>query len=239
MGASAASQDGKVMIRLCILDFDGTLCGTHEAIAFCLNRTFDLHRQPRPSTERLEAAIKAGVVMVEAVVMLTEGRLHDVEAQEWATTYRTLYREHGLERSILFPSVKEGLERMKDKGRSLVIASNKAAESVATALEHYEIAQYIDLSVCDPKGIPKKPDPASYTQIIAPTFPQVMPAEIVVVGDTHADLGLARNIGALSCWAGYGYGNQAACLSMKPDMVIEAFSELVAGLDSLDRGHRL
>jgi phosphoglycolate phosphatase len=219
------------MIKLCILDFDGTLCGTHEAIAFCLNRTFDLHKQPRPSPERLEAAIKAGVVMVEAVVMLTEGRLLDAEAQDWASTYRTLYREHGLERSILFPGVKEGLARLKDSGRSLVIASNKAAASVATALEHYEIAQYIDLSVCDPKGIPKKPDPASYTQIIAPAFPDVMPAEIIVVGDTHADLGLARNIGAFSCWAGYGYGDQAACLAMKPDIVIEAFGELVPRLD--------
>lgn len=219
------------MIKLCILDFDGTLCGTHDAIAFCLNRTFDLYNQPRPSPERLDAAIKAGVVMVEAVAMLTDGRLQDAEAQEWTSTYRTLYREHGLERSILFPGVKEGLERLKDSGRSLVIASNKAAASVATALEHYDIARYIDLSVCDPEGIPKKPDPASYTQLIAPAFPHIMPAEIIVVGDTHADLGLARNIGALSCWARYGYGDQAACLAMNPDIVIEAFGELEVRLD--------
>jgi phosphoglycolate phosphatase len=222
------------MIRLCILDFDGTLCGTHDAIAFCIDRTFDHYDVPRPSVERREAVIETGVVMAEAMAILNAGTRHEDDARQWAATYRALYREHGIAHSHLFPGVAEALAQLKASGRTLVIASNKAPASVEIALVYYGLASFIDLSVCDPQGVPKKPDPASYTRLIAPVFPGIEPHEIVMVGDTAADLGFARNIGAYFAWASYGYGDPRAGLGARADVVLKAFAQLPSLIDTLE-----
>ncbi|WP_438390435.1 HAD family hydrolase [Caballeronia sp. DA-9] len=214
------------MIRLCIFDFDGTLCGTHDAIAVCIDATFDHYGVPRPGVKRREAVIETGVVMAEAMAILNADTPYERDAEQWATTYRALYREHGLAHSYLFDGVKDTLECLKAGGRTLVIASNKAPASVDIALAHYGLAPFIDLAVCDPQGVPKKPDPASYTQLIAPAFPGMKPADIVMVGDTAADLGFARNIGAYFAWASYGYGDPDAGLAAGSDAVLNTFAEL-------------
>jgi len=219
------------MIRLCILDFDGTLCGSHDAIRYCINLTFDHYGVERPAPDRLEAAIAAGVVMSEAMSMLTDGRLGTDGAGQWAATYRALYLQHGLAHSFIFPDVERTLAALKQKGVAMVIASNKSEAAVQQAIDHFGIGRFIDLLVCDPPGIAKKPDPACYSTLIAPAFPDVLPEQIVVVGDTHADLGLARNIGAHACWAAYGYGDREQCQRMSPDMVLEGFGELAERLD--------
>lgn len=221
------------MIRLCILDFDGTLCGTRDAIAFCIDGTFDHYGVPRPGLERREAVIETGVVMAEAMAILNAGTSYERDSEQWAATYRALYREHGLARSHLFPGVREALERLNASGRSLVIASNKAPASVDMALAHFGLAPFVDLAVCDPQGVPKKPDPASYTRLIAPAFPGIAPHETVMVGDTAADRGFARNIGAYFAWASYGYGDPDAGLDSGSDAVLKSFAELPDTIKSL------
>jgi phosphoglycolate phosphatase len=216
------------MIRLCILDFDGTLCGTHDAIAFCIDATFDHYGVPRPAVERREAVIETGVVMAEAMAILNAGTPYERDHEEWAATYRALYREHGLAHSHLFPGVRDALERLKASGRTLVIASNKAPASVDMALAHFGLAPFIDLAVCDPQGVPKKPSPASYTQLIAPAFPDIEPHETIMVGDTAADHGFARNIGAYFAWASYGYG-----VASESDAVLKSFAELPDVVETL------
>jgi phosphoglycolate phosphatase len=221
------------MIKLCILDFDGTLCGTHDAIRHCINLSFDHYGVERPAPDRVDAVIAAGVVMTEAMSILMDGRLNADEAGQWAATYRAFYLEHGLAHSFLFPQAEQTLADLRKKGIAMVIASNKSEGAVKQAIDHYGIGHFIDLLVCDPAGIPKKPDPACYRTLIAPAFPGVSPEQVVVVGDTHADLGLARNIGARACWAAYGYGDPARCLQMSPEIVIHGLGELVEWLDSV------
>ena len=221
------------MIKLCILDFDGTLCGTHDAIRHCIELTFDHYRSERPTADRIDTAIAAGVVMSEAMSMLMDGRLNTDEAAQWATTYRAFYLEHGLDHSYLFPDVERTLAALRSNGVAMAIVSNKSEGAVVKAIDHYGIGRFIDLLVCDPAGIPKKPDPACYTKLIAPAFPGVLPKQTLVVGDTSADLGLARNIGAYACWAAYGYGDPAHCLQLSPDLVIRGFGELAERLAAL------
>ncbi|MCL4663020.1 HAD hydrolase-like protein [Burkholderia multivorans] len=101
------------------------------------------------------------------------------------------------------------------------------------ALAHYGLAPFIDLAVCDPQGVPKKPDPASYTRLIAPVFSGIAPTDTVMVGDTAADRGFARNIGAYFAWASYGYGDPHASLAHGSDAVLKSFAELPDVIETL------
>lgn len=216
-----------LMKKLCILDFDGTLCGTHDAIKTCIELTFDHYGMDRPTSVRIEEVIEMGVVMSEAMRALAVPQLSEAQAEQWAGTYRELYLEHGLKHSSLFPGVERTLAELEKLNIDMVIASNKAEASVRKAIEHFGIERYFKLLVCDPQGVAKKPSPESYEQIIAPAFPGITPNDVVMVGDTQADLGFARNIGALACWAAYGYGDKARCIAMKPDLIIDTLPELL------------
>ncbi len=211
-----------------MFDFDGTLCATREAISHCLAATFDRHREPPPSASAIAAVIRDGIALSETFVQLRGDRFTSDDADAWMKSYREIYNGgEGQARTYLFAGVERVLRHLKDTGCSVAVVSNKGEASVHGALEHFGIAGYIDLVAGDRPGMAKKPDPASYREIIAPAFPGISPAETMVVGDTAADISYARNIGARCCWASYGYGDAETCLRLSPDLVVADIGELV------------
>jgi phosphoglycolate phosphatase len=59
--------------------------------------------------------------------------------------------------------------------------------------------------------------------------------DYIMVGDTEADLCFARDVGIMSCWASYGYGDRDGCRALAPDYEIAAFPGLIQ-IVSLARG---
>jgi phosphoglycolate phosphatase len=216
------------MVRLFIFDFDGTLADTHEAIVTCVEATFDVFAHARPPRKTVIEAIGAGLAMPDVMRHL-HGPLLDIEAAaRWTACYRSLYDTTGLPQTRLFPGVSATLERLRAQGAHTAVVSNKGVSSVEQALSHYGIRDAIDLVVGDRSGMPRKPDPAAYQHFIEPRFAGIAAAQTVVVGDTHADIGFARAIGAQACWARYGYGDPRRCEQLAPDHIVDQFEALQA-----------
>jgi phosphoglycolate phosphatase len=216
------------MIRLVLLDFDGTLCVTHEAISHCLVETMRHYRLPHPSGEAIMRTLRSGIGLAETFAALAgdEGT-GDVAAGDLVLKYRELYNGGVADsRSRFFPGARESLERLREQGVKLAVLSNKGEVAVRAALARFELLELVDLVVCETPGIAKKPDPASYIRLVRPAFPDVDGSEILVVGDTIADIQYAANIGASSCWAEYGYGEAAECSRLNPTARIASISEL-------------
>ena len=108
------------------------------------------------------------------------------------------------------------------------MVSNKAVAAVNTALERFQLKQYITAVVGDTKTLRKKPDPMAYTDFIQPKFKEIDPKQILMVGDTPADLLFAQNIGADSCWAEYGYGDAKTCRALNPTYTIKHLTDILA-----------
>lgn len=120
------------------------------------------------------------------------------------------------------------------------IVSNKGIAAVRDVLKRHELSSLIELVVGDgePVGCPRKPDPGSWNLVVKPFFEQGTPlraglrglqgGEVLVVGDTEADIMYARNIGARSMWCSYGYGTREKCLALEPDWVVGGLHEVVA-----------
>ncbi|BDC45925.1 HAD family hydrolase [Paraburkholderia terrae] len=214
------------MIRLFIFDFDGTLADTHEAIVTCVEATFDAFRHARPSRATITEAIGAGLSMPEVMRHL-HGPTLDIDSAEcWTARYRSLYDTTGLRQAKLFPGVIAILKRLREKGAHTAVVSNKGLKAVERALSHYGIRNDIDLVVGDHPGMPRKPDPAPYLRFVMPRFPGITAAQTIVVGDTQADIGFARAIGAQACWARYGYGDTRRCEQLTPEQIIDKFEDL-------------
>ena len=215
------------MYKLCIFDFDGTLCASHEAIVHCMGKTFDHYDHPRPDHGVLDTAIRKSIGIAETFANLHRTGLNEEESLEWRERYRTIYNDgEGLERSTLYDGTKEILLHLKNRNIPAIILSNKGEQAVLHALEHFGISSHFEMVIAERDGVLLKPDPSSYHELIAPKYARIKPEEILMIGDAPPDLLYARNIGAKSCWARYGHGDHAICLGHAPDHIIDGLPEL-------------
>lgn len=213
--------------KLLILDFDGTLCATHEAILFCIKRTYQMLHMTVPGHDFIDETIRAGLGMEKTLLVLSP-ELTNKEIQYLLDKYEAIYLSEGEEKSAPFPKAAEILAKIYAAGFILTVVSNKAVAAVNTALERFQLKQYIALVIGDTKTLRKKPDPMAYTDFIKPKFKEIRPKEILMVGDTPADLLFAQNIGADSCWAEYGYGDEKTCRALNPTYTIRQLADILS-----------
>lgn len=213
--------------KLIIFDFDGTLCATHEAILFCIKKAYEALGKTVPEHDFADATIREGLGM-ESTLKTLSPKLSDAELQKLLEAYETIYLKEGEQKSAPFSKADEVLEKLYSAGYILTVVSNKAIAAVNTALEHFALQKYISIAVGDTKSLRKKPDPMAYNDFIKVKFPLINPREILMVGDTPADILFAQNIGADSCWAEYGYGDAKSCRALKPTYTIKHLTDILA-----------
>jgi phosphoglycolate phosphatase len=215
------------MIKLCIFDFDGTLCASHDAILQCMGLTFDHYDHPRPTREVLDTAIRKSIGVAETFAALHQTGLTVEESLAWRESYRTIYNDgEGLARSRLYDGVEDILEHVKSLNIPAIILSNKGEQAVLHALAHFNLGSHFEMVIAERDGVVLKPDPSTYHELIAPKYAHIAPHEMLMIGDAPPDLLYARNIGAQSCWARYGHGDHALCMAHTPDHIIDGLSDL-------------
>lgn len=212
--------------KLLILDFDGTLCATHDAILFCIKRTYETLHMTIPNHDFIDETIRAGLGMEKSLEILSPD-LTQQQIHHLLSTYETIYLAEGEEKSAPFPKAAEVLAKLF-ASYILIVVSNKAVAAVNTALERFQLKQYIAMVIGDTKTLRKKPDPMAYNDFIKPKYSDISPRQILMIGDTPADLLFAQNIGADSCWAEYGYGDEKSCLVIRPTYTIKQLTDILA-----------
>lgn len=236
-------------IKLVIFDFDGTLFDTHESIAHTLAITFT-HllpaSVPSPSEAAIAASIAAGLSLPKTIAQLypaaasSSGPALDAALlEQFLLEYRSLYKTHGNPLIKPFPRIHELLIELRARSIPCAIVSNKGIGAVRHVLATHQLSSLIELVVGDgePADCPRKPDPGSWTAAVKPAFEQQTATRaglgklegenVLVVGDTEADIMYARNIGARSVWCSYGYGVREKCLDLKPDFVVRGLDEVI------------
>jgi phosphoglycolate phosphatase len=213
--------------KLLIFDFDGTLCATHDAILFCIKRSYQTLHMTMPNHDFIDETIRAGLGMEKTLEVLSPD-LTQQQIHHLLSTYEAIYLAEGEDKSAPFPKAAEVLAKLYAADFILTVVSNKAVAAVDTALERFQLKQYISIVIGDTKTLRKKPDPMAYTDFIKPKFNNINPKQILMVGDTPADLLFAQNIGTDSCWAEYGYGDEKACLAIHPTYIIKQFDDILA-----------
>lgn len=216
-------------MRYCtlLMDFDGTLFDTRQAIRLTLAQLTERRGVAAFEGAVVDAVIDQGLALAPMLRRLVpEGSAGLLE--EWIADYRSLYNGGlGVAHSAPYPGVEAVLQHAQRHGIELFIVSNKGQASVLASLEHYRLRHYFREVIAAVDERPPKPQPASFLAQIQPLIGHQSSEQVLVVGDTEVDLHYARNIGAPSCWAAYGYGQAAAAQGLSPDFVIQAPQDLL------------
>lgn len=219
-------------MRLALIDFDGTLCSTHNAVCHVIDLTFaSFDREKAPATD-VDAAIRSGIVVSEVFNLLLGHQPSDTLGQSWAARYREIYNSgEGLARTKLFAGVVEGLDALAATGWRCCVVSNKGVAALRTALAHFSLDSRFELVIGDEPGQRRKPDPELYAETVLPRLAGARPERCLMIGDTATDLRFARAIGAEACWAEYGFGDREECLALRPDIGLSRFDDIKGLLD--------
>jgi len=118
-------------------------------------------------------------------------------------------------------------------GIQIVVVSNKSHAGLHRMAEHLGVESMIDVMQGVEDGSFRKPDPRWYTESIAQHLNDPLGHNVLMVGDTESDI-LFANAGLRSCWAAYGYGEEATCTALGPEFILHDIAQLPGLIRSIN-----
>lgn len=149
----------------------------------------------------------------------------DEEAQRGLVLYREYFSEKGLFENQVYPGIPALLQRLRDAGKTLLVATSKPEEFSLRILEHFDLLQYFDFV----SGASMDETRNQKWQVIDQALAHcgnVPREQILMVGDRKHDVQGAKRCGLACLGVLYGYGSAeelvtagADALAGSPDAV--------------------
>ena len=218
------SHKANMKYRLAIFDFDGTLASSLDSIHTCMCEALPAFGIRAPSREDVRATV--GLTLEESVNILADGNVSTSQIHEVVEEYRRIHDAKGAAGVKLFDGAGNLLQELACHNIKSVLVSNKGRKGLSTLLDQLRIRAFFDLILGAEDVARNKPDPRLFTQDIAPHFDGIPKKETLVIGDTDVDIRFAKAAGLASCWASYGYGDEAKCRKLRPDYEVANLKEL-------------
>ncbi|MFF1876742.1 HAD hydrolase-like protein [Leifsonia sp. NPDC058230] len=191
----------------CVLfDLDGTLTDSASGITASLASTFETLGLPVPSPAQLVEYV--GPPLLESLRDLAG--MTEEEARNALAVYRASYHEHGAFDSAVFPGIRGVLQRLRDAGIPLAVATSKPEAQAARILEHFDLAKYFDVVA----GATEDESRSAKADVVAEAIRRLTEqgvdlAQTVMVGDRSFDVEGAAENGLPTILVEWGYGSPA------------------------------
>ena len=211
------------MIRLIILDFDGTLGDTRGNILLTMTQTLAQLGYPPQEEETMAATI--GVPLEKGFEQMLPGIGPD-EVALCAKTYRDIFQKNRKQMvPQLFPHVKETLAALQEAGYVLTIASSRSYGSLKEFLSEMGIEPYISYVLGANSVTHAKPHPEPVLKTMEDLGYKA--DETLVVGDMPVDILMGKDAGAHTCGVTYGNASRDDLAAAGADRIIDDFSQML------------
>ena len=189
-------------LKLLAFDFDGTLCDSAATIIQLMQQACRDCGLAIPSKNLIRQNIGQGL---EPAAHLYAAGDH-AQATALASRYRRLshdaYHQATPPLDPLFDGAKSCLEAAQKAGYVTALLTNKGRASLASLVQRHGLTSFIDLSV-NADDAPAKPAPDM--AYMAMDHFGILPANMLLIGDTEIDAGCAQNASIGFIGVGWGY----------------------------------
>ncbi|HWP17886.1 MAG TPA: phosphoglycolate phosphatase [Burkholderiaceae bacterium] len=216
-------------VRAAVIDLDGTMIDTLGDFVVAIGRMLDELGLPRVGREFIERSVGKGSehLLHQTLIHVTgdaaaPGRWFDRAWESYQRHYLAINGEH----SEVFPGVREGLQRLNDRGWPLACLTNKPTAFALPLLERKGLARHFRHVWGGDAFARKKPDPLPL--IKACEALGTTPAHTLMVGDSANDAQAARAAGCPVVLVTYGYNHGEPVRTVDADGYLDRLDELLA-----------
>jgi len=208
---------------LIVFDWDGTLIDSTSSIVACIQDAAREMGLRVPDRERASHVIGLGLQdsLRHAVPDLTPQGYADFVAA---------YRRNFIARQddmALFEGVRELVAGLESRGHAMAVATGKSRRGLDHSLESTGLARYMRSSRCADETQPK-PHPAMLLELMEETG--FRGEQLLMIGDTSHDLGMARSAGVDAVAVTYGAHPAESLRALAPLASVDSVAELDAWL---------
>jgi len=184
--------------RLILFDCDGTLTDSNRLIVQAMRQGFDAHGLLAPDAALVRHALGQSLSIVIDTLLHMQGyEQHEHWIEPIAQAYRKHYQQ-GEKDVGLYAGVEHALQTLKQRGYRMGIVTGKSKSGLERVLQDFDLYPYFDTyrtaDCCH-----SKPHPEMVLACMHELGMQ--PEQTVLVGDSHADMQLAKNAGVMAIGA--------------------------------------
>jgi phosphoglycolate phosphatase len=212
-----------------VFDLDGTLVDSARDLATAVNEMLGRLAPGTPPLSEAEVRgfIGEGARLLVARSLQRAGLPHDpAHALE---VFLDCYRAHLLDTTRPYPGVAETLDALA--GHSLAVLTNKPGDLSRAIVDGLGLGGRF-ARVYGGGDLPRKPDPAGLTRLIAET--EASAGSTMMVGDSAIDVLTGRAAGVLTVGVRYGFAPESL-RATPPDVMLDDIRTLPGLLPRLSR----
>jgi phosphoglycolate phosphatase len=213
------------MATAIIFDLDGTLADSSECVVQSAQQVAQAAGLRTVSDEDIRQRIGEPLGPMLAALFGVSGDQLDGLTRAYSETYVRLTKT--LERP--FPESIGMLQRLRERGWQLAIATGKSQNGAENATRRMGLAPLFDGIHGILPGTPGKPDPAVLRRALADLG--VSPAEAIMVGDTTFDLDMAAALSVPAIGVSWGVHATEVLQGRSPSGLVWNMGELEVALN--------
>ncbi len=186
---------------LLIFDLDGTLIDSRLDLAKAVNATRRHMGMEELSNERVYSYVGNGAPVLIRRALGEQAT--EAEVQEGLEFFLEFYRDHDLDHTVLYPGVRESLDRFRDAGKRMAVLTNKPVRMSRHIVDGLGVGEHFFRVYGGNSFEFKKPNPVGVEALIAESG--ASPRSAMMIGDSSVDVYTARNAGIQCCGVTYGF----------------------------------
>jgi len=208
-------------MNLVIFDLDGTLADSKLDLVHSVNAARALMNLPPISEQLVASYVGNGAPVLMRRALGPDASEEDVRrGLEFFLTY---YRDHMLDNTRLFPTVKEALDRLLEAGAKMAVLTNKPVRFSRAIVEGLGLGRHFFQVYGGNSFEQKKPDPIGVETLLQESG---APRErTIMVGDSGVDVRTARNANVKACGVSYGFQPEGFAQD-PPDLLVDDMNQL-------------
>lgn len=203
-----------------MIDLDGTLADTIPDLAEAANRMLrELGRtELEPALIRTFVGKGISRLVERALAGDLDGRADGALLAHALPLYERCYAEVNGRHSVVFPGVREGLQRLRAMRLPLACVTNKAERFTQALLEQLDLASSFDQVIAGDTLPQKKPDPQPLLHACRGFG--IAPGDMLMIGDSANDVEAARAAGCPVFCVDYGYNEGRDVRELDVDAIV-------------------
>lgn len=203
------------------MDLDGTITDSREGITKCFQ--YALHHFGIEIMDLSELEQFIGPPLEQS---FREGFGFDKDTAARAVQlYRERYVPIGLYENTVYPGMEEALQRLKEAGKVLIVATSKPEHMAVKVLEHFHLDGYFD-DICGASTDHVRNSKEAVIRYAMEKHDITDKSDVLMVGDRKFDVEGAKACGLKCMGVLYGFGDREELEAANADYIAETVEDM-------------